>query len=142
MRGPPNSPCHVLSLVGVVGREVSSTSVVSSQIGNSVAAPAAESLAWRDDALEWLGAERERERRLCEAPERGTGTGLAAGVGVVGFLRRASFPEGWADINLSGVTLAGEDMVKAREWSESESELVRKGSKEFEVKFLAWPAKD
>lgn len=63
-------------------------------------------------------------------------------MGVVGFLRRASFPEGWADINLSGVTLAGEDTVKAREWSESESELVRKGSKEFEVKFLAWRAKD
>lgn len=115
VRGPSNSPCHALSRVGVVGREVSSTSVVSSQIGNSAEAPLEVSFVWRNDEPEWLGAERERERRLCGALDRGTGTGRAAGVGVVGFLRRASFPEGRADINLGGVTLAGEDTTRVRE---------------------------
>ena len=58
--GPPNpSGCQVLSRVGVEGGEESSTSVVSSQTGNSGEKIPKERLC-ADEAVELLGAERER----------------------------------------------------------------------------------
>lgn len=58
--GPPNpSGCQVLSRVGVEGGEESSTSVVSSQTGNSGEKIPKERLC-TDEAVELLGAERER----------------------------------------------------------------------------------
>jgi hypothetical protein len=81
--------------------------------------------------------------------ERGTGTAREAGVGVAGgcvagFLRRASFPEGRAakDGTLVDPSLDGSDMFGGRRFSESESELTRKGSNELEAGFLLWWAND
>lgn len=127
---------------------MSSTSVVSSQIGNSGEKLPKERLCVCDRVLELVGAERERWWRWWWALERGTGTAREAGVGVAGgcvagFLRRASFPEGRAakDGTLVDPSFDGSNMVGGRRFSESESELTRKGSNELEAGFLLW-AKD
>lgn len=69
--------------------------------------------------------------------------GVAGGC-VAGFLRRASFPEGRAakDGTLVDPSLDGSDMFGGRRFSESESELTRKGSNELEAGFLLWWAND
>ena len=61
-----------------------------------------------------------------------------AGAWVARFLRRASFPEGKAAKGLEAPSLDGSDIVGGRRFSESESELTRKGSNELEAGRLLW----
>lgn len=69
--------------------------------------------------------------------ERETGVGVVAGRGVGLRRRRASLPEGWPTEGAL-VWADVKDIKGGREFSESESELLRKGSKGLAVEGLLW----